>query len=70
MNVGMSAFAATVVLVLVGAGDDSVGLKAMPWGPIIMVSGVTVLVSLLERFISSLEDHAARVERERTDVSG
>jgi DNA-binding MarR family transcriptional regulator len=28
------------------------------------------LVSLVERFIISLEDYAARVDRERTDVSG
>lgn len=48
MNVGMSAFASTALLVLVGAGDDAAGLKGMPWGPIMMVSGVTVLVSLLE----------------------
>jgi di/tricarboxylate transporter len=48
-NVGMTAFAATVLLVIVGAGDDAVGLKAMPWAPIVMVSGVTVLVALLEQ---------------------
>jgi di/tricarboxylate transporter len=49
VNVGMLAFAGTIVLVLAGAGDDSVGLKTMPWSPIVMVSGVTVLVTLLEK---------------------
>jgi di/tricarboxylate transporter len=49
VNVGMLAFAATVVLVLAGAGDDALGLKTMPWAPIVMVSGVTVLVTLLEK---------------------
>ena len=49
LNVGMLALAATVLLVLADAGDDSVGLKTMPWAPIVMVSGVTVLVTLLEK---------------------
>ena len=48
-NVGMVAMACTVALVLAGAGDDAAGLKMMPWAPIVMVSGVTVLVTLLEK---------------------
>ena len=37
-----------MLLVLAGASNDSVGLKTMPWAPIVIVSGVTVLVTLLE----------------------
>lgn len=49
VNVGMGAFAGAVLLVIVGAGDESKALKSMPWSPILMVSGVTVLVALLEK---------------------
>jgi di/tricarboxylate transporter len=49
VHVGMAAFAAAILLTLLGAGDDKVAVKAMPWGVILMVCGVTVLTSLLER---------------------
>jgi di/tricarboxylate transporter len=48
-HVGMAAFAGVVVLSLTGAADDKSALRAMPWGVIIMVCGVTVLTALLER---------------------
>jgi len=49
VNVGMAALTGAVILVLAGAANESVGLKTMPWAPILMVSGVTVLVALLEQ---------------------
>ena len=49
LNVGMAALSGAVVLVLAGAGDESKAFRAMPWGPILMVSGVTVLVTLIEK---------------------
>ena len=49
VNVGMASLAGSVLLVLIGAGDESRALRAMPWGPILMVSGVTVLVTLIEK---------------------
>jgi di/tricarboxylate transporter len=49
VNVGMGAFAGAVILVLVGAADDTEAIKRMPWRVIIMVCGVTVLISLVER---------------------
>jgi di/tricarboxylate transporter len=48
-QVGMAAFAGVVVLSLTGAADDRSALRAMPWGVIVMVCGVTVLTALLER---------------------
>jgi di/tricarboxylate transporter len=49
VNVGMGAFAAAVVLSLVGAADHENAIRKMPWAVILMVSGVTVLIALLEK---------------------
>ncbi len=49
VNVGMGAFAGAVVLALLRAADHEDAIKRMPWGVIIMVSGVTVLIAMLER---------------------
>ncbi|MQA29037.1 MAG: C4-dicarboxylate ABC transporter [Luteitalea sp.] len=49
VNVGMGAFAAAVILVLCRCADDREALRRMPWGVIVMVSGVTVLIAVLER---------------------
>jgi di/tricarboxylate transporter len=49
VNVGMGAFLASVVLVLAGAGNDKEAIRRMPWGVIVMVCGVTVLIALLEK---------------------
>ena len=48
-NIGMAAFAGAVILSLVRAADDQSAIKGMPWGTILMVCGVTVLIGLLER---------------------
>jgi len=49
INVGMGAFAAATVLVLLRCGDDREAIRRMPWGVLVMVSGVTVLISVLEK---------------------
>lgn len=49
VNVGMGAFAGAVLLVLTGSADDVEAIKRMPWRVIVMVCGVTVLISLVER---------------------
>jgi len=48
-NVGLSAFAAAALLILLRAGDDQAAIRAMPWSVILMVCGVSVLVALVER---------------------
>src|SRR5262245_1574735 len=48
VNVGLSAFTALALLVLARSVDDSAAIKRAPWGVIIMVCGVTVLLSVLE----------------------
>jgi len=49
VNVGMGAFLGAVILVLTGAADDGEGIKRVPWRVIVMVCGVTVLISLVEK---------------------
>ena len=49
VNVGMGAFACAVLLALLRVADHQESIKRMPWAVILMVSGVTVLISLLEK---------------------
>ena len=48
LNVGLAAFAGAVILTLARAADESAAVKAMPWGVIMMVSGVTLLVAMVD----------------------
>ena len=49
LNLGLSAFTAASVLLLAGAGKERVAVHAMPWGIIMMVCGVSVLIGVLEK---------------------
>jgi di/tricarboxylate transporter len=49
VNVGMGAFAGAVLLPSLGVADHRETIKKMPWSVIMMVSGVTVLISMLEK---------------------
>jgi Na+/H+ antiporter NhaD/arsenite permease-like protein len=49
LNPGLSAAAAAALIILAGAGDDAAMLKAVPWGVVVMVTGVSVLVGVLEK---------------------
>ena len=49
MQVGMAALTGATLLSLVGAADEKETIKRMPWGVVMMVSGVTVLIGVLER---------------------
>jgi Na+/H+ antiporter NhaD/arsenite permease-like protein len=48
-HIGMGAFAGAVLLILMRAADEREAVRAMPWAVILMVCGVTVLTSLLEK---------------------
>jgi di/tricarboxylate transporter len=48
-QVGLAAFAGAAVLTLSGAADEKAAIRAMPWGVMLMVCGVTVLTALLEK---------------------
>jgi di/tricarboxylate transporter len=47
LDVGLSAFVAIVLLIATSAADEAVAIRRVPWGVIVMVSGVSVLVALL-----------------------
>jgi len=48
-NIGMAAFAGAVVLAALRVADHDQAVRRMPWQVILMVSGVSVLVALLEK---------------------
>jgi di/tricarboxylate transporter len=47
LNVGMVAIIVAAALILLRTVDEEQAIKRMPWGVIVMVTGVTVLVALL-----------------------
>jgi di/tricarboxylate transporter len=49
LSVGLAAFLAASVLVLMAVADESAAMKRVPWGVIVMVCGVTVLIAVLEK---------------------
>ena len=48
-NIGMAAFTAAVVLAALRVADHEQAIRRMPWNPILMLSGVSVLVALLDK---------------------
>ncbi len=48
-NVGSVAFILAAILLLLKAGDSKEAIKAMPWFPMMMVCGVTVLVEVMDK---------------------
>ena len=63
VHVGLGAFAAAVVLSLLKAGDELKAVGIMPWRVIMMVCGVTVLISVLDETggLALLSDRLAGV---------
>jgi di/tricarboxylate transporter len=48
LPLGPSAFAAGVLLIVLGVADEGAAIKKMPWSAILMVTGMSVLVAVLE----------------------
>ncbi|WP_312563262.1 SLC13 family permease [Anaerospora sp.] len=48
-NVGSIAFMLAGVLMLTGSGDSKSAIKVMPWGVMLMVCGVTVLIEVMDK---------------------
>jgi len=48
-HVGFAALAAATLLLMLGAGDEPRVLREMPWGVILMVCGMSMLVALCEK---------------------
>jgi di/tricarboxylate transporter len=49
MHVGLTALGIATVLILARAVEEKKAIQGMPWGVILMVTGVTVLVSMMEK---------------------
>jgi len=49
LNLGLSAFAASAVLLISNTADESTSVRRIPWSIIMMVSGVSVLIGVLEK---------------------
>ena len=49
VNVGMVALVVATTLILLRTVEESKAIQRMPWGVILMVTGVTVLVAMLEK---------------------
>ncbi len=49
LNLGFSAFGATALLLLARVADEATAIRKVPWSVILMVSGVSLLVALLEK---------------------
>lgn len=49
VNVGLGAFAAGGVLAVARAADEGAAIRRMPWGVIVMISGISVLIGVLEK---------------------
>ncbi len=48
-NVGSIAFVLSCVLMLTGSGDSKAAIKVMPWGVMMMVCGVSVLIDVMDK---------------------
>lgn len=49
ISLGLSAFTLAVILLVTRLGDEGAAIRQVPWGIILMVCGVAVLISLLEK---------------------
>jgi di/tricarboxylate transporter len=48
LNVGLSAFAAALLLMVMRAADEGEAMRNVPWGIILMVTGMATLIAILE----------------------
>ncbi len=48
-SLGLSAFAAAAILLVAQAADEARAVRGVPWGIIMMVCGVSVLIAVLEK---------------------
>jgi Na+/H+ antiporter NhaD/arsenite permease-like protein len=67
-NIGMAAFTGAVILAASRVADHEQAIRNIPWTPIIMVTGVTVLIGLMQR-TGGLELFTAALARFATQDS-
>jgi di/tricarboxylate transporter len=68
VNVGMGAFTGAVILTMLRISGPGDPVKQMPWGAILMVSGVTVLITLVDKTqgLKVLTDFLAQFAGQKT----
>ncbi len=68
LQVGMAALTGAAFLSLVNAADEKEAIRKMPWGVVLMVCGVTVLIGVLEKTqgMALFSDLLARVSSPST----
>ena len=49
INLGLSAFAAAIILIIASAANEIHAIKQIPWSVILMVCGVSLLIAILEK---------------------
>ena len=47
VNVGLAAICMAVILTAIGAADETKAIKSVPWGTLIMIGGMGILISLV-----------------------
>lgn len=70
MDVGTLAFVGAAILVLTGCVDEKKGIKNIPWGTLLMITGVGVLVNVMDTLggISLISDFLMSVMNKTTSV--
>lgn len=70
MDVGTLAFVVAAILVLTGCVDEKKGIKNIPWGTLLMITGVGVLVNVMDTLggISLISDFLMSVMTKATAV--
>jgi di/tricarboxylate transporter len=68
VDIGLGAFLIGAVLSLIKAVDEGKAIKAMPWGTILMVTGVTVLVELMSK-VGGMDLFAALIAKMSTSYT-
>jgi di/tricarboxylate transporter len=68
LDVGMAGLGVAAVLILLRAVDEAKAIQRMPWGVILMVTGVTVLIALLRETqgLALITDGIARIATAQT----
>ena len=54
LDTGLFAFAAAAVLILLGAVDEKKAIKGIPWGTLVFICGVGVLINVIDTVDVSL----------------
>ncbi len=70
MDVGTLAFVGAAILVLTGCVDEKKGIKNIPWGTLLMITGVGVLVNVMDTLggISLISDFLMSIMTKTTAV--